>query len=88
MTANTIETTLTTSGELRGWGPVAVKVPADVAARADALIPDLQADPEIAGMLGRITRASVIRLALVRGLASLEGRASERKRIAGGKAGK
>lgn len=62
---------------------VPVKIPADLAARADALVPEIQADPELAGMLGRVTRAAVVRLALVRGMASLEARASERRRTAG-----
>ena len=67
---------------------VPVKIPGELAARADALIAEVQADPELAGMLGRVTRAAVIRLALVRGMASLEARASERRRTTPGKGSK
>ena len=55
--------------------PIPVKIHPDLIARADKLIAAVQADPDLSATLGRVTRASVIRLALVRGLASLENRA-------------
>ncbi len=57
-----------------GW--IAVKLPPELIARADALLPALRTDPELGPMMGRKSRAAVIRLALIRGLASLETRAA------------
>lgn len=53
-----------------------IRVPSTLAERADALTPILAADPEL-GAVGRVTRSAVLRLALARGLASLE-RSSKR----------
>lgn len=52
-------------------GTLTFRPPADLVARADALVPALDADPEIHAH-GRVSRSTVIRLALLRGLASLE----------------
>jgi len=48
-----------------------IRVPSTLAQRVDALVPILATDPDL-GAVGRITRSAVIRLALARGLASLE----------------
>lgn len=53
---------------------IAVKLPPELIARADALLPALRNDPELGPMMGRKSRAAVIRLALIRGLGSLETR--------------
>ncbi|MFZ5477689.1 MAG: hypothetical protein ACOZNI_13015 [Myxococcota bacterium] len=57
---------------------VPVKLPADLVARADALIEPMQRDPEMVALLGRagrVTRAAIIKYALLRaGLPDLERR--------------
>jgi hypothetical protein len=55
-----------------------VKVPVELLERADALIPAMRADPELSALLGRVSRAAVVRVALLRGLAELE-RTAKRK---------
>jgi hypothetical protein len=55
-----------------------VRVPVEAMDRADQLLPELAAAPEYAGL--RLTRAAVVRLALVAGLAELE----RRRRAAAG----
>lgn len=50
---------------------VAVRIPAELVSRADALLPVVTNLPDAAG-LTRPTRAGVIRVALTRGLASME----------------
>lgn len=55
-----------------------VKLPVELLDRADALIPAMRADPELSAMMGRVSRAAVVRVALLRGLAELE-RAAKRK---------
>lgn len=49
----------------------AARLPADLLARAEDLVGPLSARPDIAGR-GRVTRSSVVVLALARGLAALE----------------
>lgn len=59
------------------------RVPADLADRVDGLIPLVAADPEFGagGLLGaRPNRSDVLRLLLVRGLASLEETIHTRKK--------
>jgi len=51
----------------------AIRIPAEALRRADALAPALQRAPELAAFRFG-TRASVLRLALVEGLAVLEAR--------------
>jgi hypothetical protein len=48
-----------------------LRLPQSVADRADALIARLAQHPELAAA-GRVTRATVLRLAMMRGLALLE----------------
>jgi len=50
---------------------VVVRMPADLAARLDKLIPALVDGSDLAAA-GRVTRSTVARLALARGLAALE----------------
>lgn len=50
----------------------AIRIPADLVARIDAIIPLVEADPDLRGMLPRVSRAAVLRLLVIRGLASLE----------------
>ena len=50
---------------------IVLRLPQTIRDRADALIPALEARPDIAA-LGKVTRSKVIRLALVRGLEILE----------------
>ena len=50
----------------------AIRIPADLVARIDAAIPLVEADPDLRGMLPRVSRAAVLRLLVIRGLASLE----------------
>lgn len=58
-------------------GSSVVRVPGDLLARADALIPDLRERPEVRAVAwGEITRSAVVRLALVHGLAFLEEQAA------------
>lgn len=61
-----------------GPGAIPVKLPRELLDRADALIPALRADPELAPLLGRVSRTAVVRVALMRGLAELE-RAAKRR---------
>ena len=48
-----------------------IRVPAALVRRVDRLLPGLVVQPEL-GAVGRLTRSAVARLALTRGLASLE----------------
>ena len=48
-----------------------LRIPPEITARADALIPRLQGDLTLRAM-GRISRSAVFRLALLRGLEVLE----------------
>ena len=50
---------------------IAIRVPEELVERADALVEAIAADPELSAF-GRVTRSSVLRLALLRGLATLE----------------
>lgn len=45
-----------------------VRVPKELLDRVDALLPRVRADPELRILLGRVSRASVVKLALVEGL--------------------
>ena len=54
-----------------------IRVPSTLAERVAALTPVLAADPDL-GAVGRVTKSAVVRLALARGLASLE-RSSKRR---------
>ena len=56
-----------------------MRLPAELAERAGALVEAVQADPELRGGVGTVTRATVLRLALTRGLASLEASVKARK---------
>lgn len=51
--------------------PTTIRLPAEVLTRAEALVEVLQADPE-AVKWGRISRSTVLRLAVVEGLKVLE----------------
>jgi hypothetical protein len=51
--------------------PTSVRLPADLVRRLDALIPRLERVPALAA-LGPLTRSKVLRLALVRGVETLE----------------
>jgi len=51
---------------------IALRVPPDLLRRADALKGSLARDATLAAVLGRITRTTVLRLALTRGLDLLE----------------
>ncbi|MCC7362726.1 MAG: hypothetical protein IT317_24810 [Anaerolineales bacterium] len=51
--------------------PLNLRVPADLLRRADALVADAGRLPELAAVT-TVTRADVLRVALVRGLASVE----------------
>lgn len=48
-----------------------VRLPADLMARAEALVPLIEKDPELSSF-GRVNKSSVVRLALHRGLKNLE----------------
>jgi hypothetical protein len=51
--------------------PVSVRVPEDLARRLDKLISKVGKDPDVA-TLGKVTRSSIVKLALLRGVAALE----------------
>ncbi len=50
---------------------IAVKIPVELVERADALVPVFEQVPEMR-VWSRVTRTAVVRLALLRGLESLE----------------
>lgn len=53
----------------------AVRIPTDLLERADALIPVVRADRDLGSLAaGRVSRAAVVRLALVEGLDVLAAR--------------
>jgi len=54
----------------------ALRIPADVIARADALVPKLNARPEQRAR-GAVNRSDILRLALVLGMRSLERRLAQ-----------
>ena len=51
--------------------PTVVRIPGDLVARCQALMPLLEQEPDLAAV-GRLTTSAVIRVALSRGLVSLE----------------
>jgi hypothetical protein len=59
-------------------GGVPVKLPVELLERADALISAVRADPELSAMMGRVSRAAVVRVALLKGLNELEKQAAKR----------
>jgi hypothetical protein len=48
------------------------RVPGDLVRRADALLPALERDAETATVAGRVSRSTVLRIALAEGLRALE----------------
>lgn len=50
---------------------ITFRLSTDMKQRIDALIPEIEKDPELA-VLGTITRSKVVRLAILRGLGALE----------------
>jgi len=58
---------------------VMLRLPSDLLDRARRLVPLISDDPT-ASAFGRVTRAAVLRLAIIRGLAVLEDEFVERKR--------
>jgi MoxR-like ATPase len=61
---------------------LAIRLPAGMVDRLDALVGPLAQDPDLAAA-GRVTQAAVARLALARGLASLERSVRRRARLGG-----
>ena len=57
-----------------GESPVTLRLPADLVARIDALLPKIGADSDTAALLGGVSRSSALRLVIVEGLRVLEGR--------------
>jgi len=57
-----------------GDNPVAIRLPGELLARLDALVPKIAADTDTAIVLGRISRSSVLRLAVLEGVKVLERR--------------
>jgi len=55
-----------------------VKLPPDLLDRAEALVPLVLADPELSATMGRVSRAGVIRVALLKGLTEMEKQAAKR----------
>ena len=51
--------------------PVTLRLPSDLLARVDAMVPEAHSLPDLA-MLTTVTRADVLRLALVKGLGQIE----------------
>lgn len=54
--------------------PVALRLPAELLERIDALMPMVAGDSDTATMLGGVTRSAVIRYALLEGVRLLERR--------------
>jgi hypothetical protein len=57
-----------------GESPVTLRLPVDLVARIDALLPKIVADSDMAALLGGVSRSSALRLVIVEGLRVLEGR--------------
>jgi hypothetical protein len=57
-----------------GESPVTLRLPVDLVARIDALLPKIVADSDTATLLGGVSRSSALRLVIVEGLRVLEGR--------------
>jgi len=57
--------------------PVALRLPADLLQRIDALVPLVAGDTDIATLLGGVTRSAVVRYALLEGVKVLEKRYRE-----------
>ena len=53
-------------------GQTSLRLPAELLQRAEDLVPRLAADPNVTALVGRITRSTVIKLALARGLDQLD----------------
>ena len=54
--------------------PVVLRLPPDLVARIDALMPAVRADTTTATLLGRLSRSALYRLAMLEGLKVLERR--------------
>ncbi|MCA9000545.1 MAG: hypothetical protein KDB61_01385 [Planctomycetes bacterium] len=61
--------------EKENTGDAIVRVPRELADRCEALLPSLNADPEIRALGKRVSRAMAVRLALLRGIEALERKA-------------
>ena len=59
--------------------PIPIRLPVSILQRADALIPKVEFLPEFT-LAARVSRAAVLRLALLRGLAMLEAETSTKRR--------
>jgi hypothetical protein len=57
--------------EKRYGVPVTVRIPAELAKRLDRLKPKVGKDPTLT-TFGRVSRSSIVKLALLRGVAALE----------------
>jgi hypothetical protein len=60
--------------------PVALRLPADLLQRIDALVPLVAGDTDVATLLGGVTRSAVVRYALLEGVKVLEKRYREAAR--------
>lgn len=58
---------------------IPVRIPEDLLQQADDLIPAIQGDHHLHAVAGRISRSSVLRLAIVEGIGVLRKRYSDKK---------
>jgi hypothetical protein len=58
--------------------PVTLRLPAELLARVDALLPEARRLPELA-MMTTITRADLLRLALVKGVGGIEAELAKKR---------
>jgi len=67
-----------------GESPVTLRLPVDLVARIDALLPRIAGDSDTATLLGGVSRSSALRLVIVEGLRVLERRYGADRTIADG----
>lgn len=65
-----------------GESPVTLRLPVDLVARVDALLPAVARDSDTATLLGGVSRSAVLRLVIVEGMRVLELRYRESARSA------
>jgi hypothetical protein len=69
-----------------GESPVTLRLPVDLVARVDALLPAVARDSDTATLLGGVSRSALLRLVIVEGMRVLEARYRESHRPGGGAA--
>lgn len=61
-----------TKAQRLGESPMSLRLPVDLVARVDALLPEVARDSDTATLLGGVSRSALLRLVIVEGMRLLE----------------